>query len=332
MVLRSGSCKTNFREIARELNLSPMTVYRVMNNEPTVRRETRTRVIDALNRHGYFTHKPQKNIKIMFDFTEYEYLTYYGQMLMQNVSKLNFLCYAVDHRREKQRFLDLAAVCEVAVFASNPDEQTITEAKTNNPDLYTINLSTLCNVADVTLSPNNAWGSELAAQHFYRMGHRHIGVYYSEGLTRTDRYKVFFAEMKRLDPDCRIDMIPESIRADTASVLRNYFNSTFPTAIFFLSGRYAEIFLHCFLERDPERFRDLSVMTFDNPQDLAFRKYHYDFDRIEFSSPDLLDWAEYYITNRPMMKKRSPIVTQIAVHLVTTGSVKPRRDINGIHC
>ena len=47
----------NFKELARELHVSVMTVYRVLNNEPSVRPATRQRVVEALNRYGYYAHK-----------------------------------------------------------------------------------------------------------------------------------------------------------------------------------------------------------------------------------------------------------------------------------
>ena len=316
--------KINFRELARSLGISIMTLYRVVNDVPSVRRETRARVIDALNRHGYYTHKPKKNIRVLFDFTDHDYLTYFGTLLKNNISKLNYTCFSTDHRKRPREFLDTAAECEVAVFASIPDEETIQSARKVNPDLYTITLSTKSN-ADVTLSPDNTRGSELAARHFHAMGHRHIAVHLSERHpTRMERYKGFYAEMKLLDPECRIDMIAETRGKRTVDVLEDYFNTVdpMPTGLFFLAGQFAEIFLTEFLPGRPDFLQNLSIMTFDRPEDLEFQKLHYNFDRIEFVSRDLLDWAEYYITNRPMVKKRSPIHTTINVHLVKTGSVR----------
>ncbi len=330
MEKRSGSLNVNFTGIARELGISVMTVYRVVNDLPCVRRETRVRVLEALNRHGYFTHKPHKNLKVLFDFTEHAYLTHYGTRLMHNIMKLNGLCYECNHRKNRTAFLDAAAECDVAVFVSIPDAAVIEEARSVNPDLYTITISTRSS-ADVTLSPDNTRGGELAARHFHAMGHRHIAVHLSETHpTRMERYKAFFAEMKLLDPECRIDRIVERPDEPTVSALRNYFESVdpFPTGIFFLAGAFAEVFLTEFSMNGPEKYKSLSVMTFDRPEDLEFTRLHYNFDRIEFISPDLLDWAEYYITNRPMMKKRSPIHTTIDVRLVVTGSVR-RIDSSG---
>ena len=321
---RKGSLKVNFSEIARELKLSPMTIYRVVNNAPLVKRETRARVIEALNEHGYYTHKSPRKIKVLFDFTEHPYLKHYGTQLMRNVAKLNYKCYSTDHRKKPSAFEDTAAECDVAVFISIPDDEVIDRIRRINPDIYTITISTRSN-ADVTISPNNTMGGELVAQHLHAMGHQHIAVHLSATHpTRMERYKAFYAEMKLLNPDCRIDQIIEHENEDTAAVLRNYFASANPkaTALFFLAGAFAEIFLDEFINISKPVLKDISIITFDRPEDLEYTILKYNFDRVEFVSKDLLDWAEYYITNRPMMKKRVPVHTSIKVHLVKNGSVR----------
>lgn len=325
---RRDNGKINFCELARSLGISPMTIYRVVNNVPCVRRETRARVVDALNRHGYYTHTPRKNIRVLFDFAEHPYLTHYGKVLMSNISRLNYTCFSTDHRKNAQHFFDTAGECEVAVFVSIPEPEAIGLARRANPDIYTITLSTR-SCADVTLSPDNTRGGEMAAEHFHRMGHRHIAVHMCERHpTRQERWSAFFARMKELDPDCRLDVIREAAGDGTAAVLERYFSGTdrLPTGLFFLAGEFAENYCQEFLPNAPAPLRELSVMTFDNPADLEFRRLHYDFDRIEFSSRDLVAWAEYYITNRPMMKRRSPIHTSIEVRPVITGSVRNIND------
>lgn len=315
--------KINFRELARSLGISVMTLYRVLNNVPTVRSDTRARVVEALNRHGYYTHAPRRESRVLFDFTDHDYLSHYGARLMKRIAALGCTCFAADHRKAPQRFFDLAGECDVAVFASIPDPGTVDLARKANPELYTITLSTSGN-ADVTLSPDNTRGGELAAEHFHARGHRHIAVHLCERHpTRMERFKGFCAELRWLDPGCRIDPVPERAAENTAAVLREYLSRVDvpPTGLLFLAGEFAENYLLDFLPSAPEPWRKLSVMTFDNPGDLEFRELHYDFDRVEFASRHLLDWAEYYITNRPMLEKRSPIRTCIDVRLVVTGSV-----------
>ena len=314
----------NFRKVARNLGVSVMTVYRVVNGAVHVHPKTRMRVIDELNRYGCFVHSPQREIKLLFDFTDHPYLTYYGRQLMSRLSSLGYPCLASDHRKNHEMFLNMVSECDTAVFASIPDNEIISAARAANPDIYTITLSTTGN-ADVTLSPNNIKGAELAADHLFANGHRHIAVHCAERHpTRLERLKAFSAQMKILSPDCRIDIILEKNGENTADALQKYFRKVrnTPTALFFLAGEFAMLYHRDFEPILPEKCRDLSILTFDRPDDWEFDILNYDFDHIEFFSNDLLDWAEYYITNRPMMKKRTPIHTSTDVRLVIRGSVK----------
>ena len=324
MERRTGSLNVNFREIARELGVSAMTVYRVVNLDPAVRRETRERVTDALNRCGFFTHRRGKRFKVLFDFIDHPYLSHYGEKLLANIRELGFHCCRTCHRTARTEFLDTAAVCDVAVFLSVPDNAIIDEARRVNPDLYTVTLSTRSN-ADVTLSPDNTRGGELAACHLVRHRHRHIAVHLAERHpTRMERCKAFCGEMRFLAPECRIDFIHEGKKEQTAPLLRRYFDTVdrLPDSILFLAGEFADTYRRELLEPEPERFSGIGVLTFDHPQDQRFAHLDYHFDCIGFRSENLLEWAEYYITNRPMMKKRSPIHTLIDVRLVGSGSIR----------
>ena len=324
MERRIGSLNVNFREIARELGLSPMTIYRVVNLDPCVSRETRERVTDALNRCGFFTHRRGKRFKVLFDFIDHPYLSHYGEKLLHNIRELGFHCSRTCYRTARTRFLDMAAVSDVAVFISVPDSTIIDEARRVNPDLYTVTLSTRSN-ADVTLSPDNTRGGELAARHLARHRHRHIAIHLAERHpTRMERCKAFCGEMRFLDPDCRIDFIHERRTEQTAPLLRSYFDSVdrLPDSILFLAGEFADCYRRELLEPEPERYSGIGVLTFDHPLDQRFAHLEYNFDCIGFRSQDLLEWAEYYITNRPMMKKRTPIHTLIEVQLVENGSIR----------
>lgn len=333
MGLKNGIGKINFREIARGLNISVMTLYRVLNNEPSVSPETRARVTEALNRYGYYTHKPAREIRIIFDFCDHVYLQHYGMQLMQRLSHHDYSCIATDHRKNPRKFLDAAAESDIAVYCSVPDNRIIQEAKKNNPDIYQISVYTKCD-ADIVISSDNNLGGELAAEHLYSMGHRHIAVYLSESHpTRFDRYHSFFAKMKSLDPACRIDCIHEKRGETLPDVCSQYFKTVhpMPTAIFFLTGGSAQTFYLVFLRERQEEFKDLSIMSYDHPENVAQDPEILEkFDRIEFLPQDILDWTEFYIINRPMMKNRTTVHTGIKPYLKIAGSVKKRNGISEI--
>ena len=324
MERRTGSLNVNFHEIARELGVSAMTVYRVVNLDPAVKRETRERVTDALNRCGFFTHRRGKRFKVLFDFIDHPYLSHYGEKLLTNIQKQGFHCCRTSHRTARTDFLDPAAGSDAALFLSVPDNAIIDEARRVNPDLYTVTLSTRSN-ADVTLSPDNTRGGELAARHLFRHRHRHIAIHLAERHpTRMERCKAFCGEMRFLDPECRLDFIHERKTEQTTPLLRHYFDTVdkLPDSILFLAGEFADTYRRELLEPEPERYGRIGVLTFDHPQDQRFAHLDYNFDCIGFRSQNLLEWAEYYITNRPMMKKRSPIHTSIEVRLEENGSIR----------
>ncbi len=325
MEARDGYKNINFRALARELGISIMTLYRVVNNHPSVRPAMREKVIDALNRHGYYALHQNRKIRIVFDFSDNLYQMHYGTQLMQRLSAREYQCIVTDHRKEPERFKDAAAESDILVFCSIPDASTVDAVRTLNPELYTISLYTRCG-ADITISADNTLGGELAAEHLHRMGHSHIAVNMAlSHPTRLERYQSFYGRMKLLNPACRIDPVEERPGIGFVRSLLEYLDhvDVAPSCLFFPAGGFAQIFYEQVIARDPRSFRNLSIMSYDRPCDFWPMPEHVqEFDRIEFKSDDLLNWTEYYILNRPMMKDRTPIHTSIRTTLKVVGSVQ----------
>lgn len=101
--------KINMRQLARDLGISVMTLYRVLNNEPTVRPATRKRVIDALNKRGYYANQETAR-KIVVDFSNNHYLLFFGTILLQQLSNDGFTIIATNHREKRIAFLDAIAM------------------------------------------------------------------------------------------------------------------------------------------------------------------------------------------------------------------------------
>lgn len=324
MKIRQGNLKVNFTQIARELEISVMTIYRVVNNAPRVSRATRIRVTDALNRYGYFTHRNSPVNRVLFDFTDHPYLRRMGERLIRRLPGNEFNSQSCDHRQNPTAFFDAVAESDIVVFCSIPDDALVAETRKVNPDVYTITLTTESS-ADVTITPNNKQGGELVAHHLHQLGQTHIAVFLSDTHpTRMERYKSFRGQMALLNPDCRIDEIHHHAEEPFAKAIELYFADITedPGVIFFPAGGFAQEFWEKFKTRQPERFRSIGIMSYDRPEDLSETPDSIQlFDRIEFVPEHILDWAEYYITNRPMMKKRSPVHTCVNSTLVVNGSV-----------
>ena len=122
MEKRSGNLKTNFSEIARELGISRVTVYRVVNQSPLVAPATRTRVLEVLNRHGYYTHRRIRHSRICFDFCQHLYLTEMGEILMKRLPESEYILYRTDHRRNTEEFFNTVSLCDAVVFCSIPED------------------------------------------------------------------------------------------------------------------------------------------------------------------------------------------------------------------
>lgn len=327
MEKRKGNLKTNFSEIARELQVSRGTIYRVVNQSPLVAPATRTKVIEALNKNGYFTHHRFRKSRILFDFCDNGYLRTIGEKLLKRLPENEYSSFLTDHRKDEEGFLNTAASCDAAVFCSNPSPGLIEKVRQLNPDLFTINLNTE-STADVTITPNNKLGGELAAQHLFSLGQKRIAVFLPQThLTRMERYKGFIGEMKILDPEAVILPIDAHEKEPFCRTFERFFekNKILPDTIFFLSGSSAQQFWESFSAKGAP-YDKIGIMSYDRPEDIFETKKDYRlFDRIEFEIRHLLDWAEYYITNRPMMKKRSPIQTSTGVVLVREGSIHPKK-------
>lgn len=320
----SNSSAASLRAVARRLGISIMTLYRVLNDVPTVRPETARRVLEELNRCGCYAHRRTRKQQIVFDVADHFYLRGLGLRLMNKVSGENS-CILTEHRKNPEHFFNAAAESDVAVFFSIPEDDLIRKVRGENPNLYTVTITTR-SCADVTITADNTRGGELAARHLHGNGHRHIAIHLCEEQpTRMERYKSFFAELKALDPGSRIDTVRQPAGTGVAEAFRRYFDEVdvMPTALFFVAGGYAQAFWNEVAEPGPERYRELSIMSYDRPEDIFddTRSLH-PFDRIEFSAQDILDWVEYYVTTRPVLRTRSPIHTNIDVRLVKAGSVK----------
>ncbi len=317
----NGNLHVNFSLIARELGVSVMTIYRVVNDAPHVSGKTRAAVIERLNAHGFFSRRNLAQRRILFDFSGHPYLSWLGQKLRQRFPDTA----ESNHRDNPEKFFNAAALADTVVFCSNPSDTLIRRIKTENPELYTITLTTE-SCADVTITPDNKLGGELMARHLHRHGHSRIAVHLAEEHpTRMERYKSFRGEMEVLNPECRIDEIRQKKGEAFHSVIENYFRADHhPSAICFLAGGFGQRFWEEFCVSDEPFCRGLSIMSYDRPDSiLPPGKEIHPLDRIEFDPQNIVDWAEYYILHPPMMRNISPIHTCVRTYLQISGSVKP---------
>lgn len=307
--------RVNFRKIAEELNVSHMTLYRVINNVQEVKESTRTRVIEALNRHGYYRNERVKPQTVIIDVDRSErsfYMRSLAETLMKRLSVHAFQCIETSHATERRQFLLACRNADLAILAPMKDRTVYDEAKDVNPDLFILNLQG-DTVGDVAIASNDFLGGELAAHHLYSFGHdRHVAVMmpdvHDQRHSFRNRYKGFLSEMLLLSPKCRIDVLeyPMLDLPRNDKVLDAFFRRKKRPGAFFCPGKYFADKLFQFCSRHGISIPDeLSLIGYDKPSSLMPESSVY--DRVVFDPEQLVNWAEHFIMNRPVMKCRSPV-------------------------
>ncbi len=323
--------RINFRKIADELKLSHMTLYRVINNAGGVKDSTRARVIETLNRHGYYMADQKKKQTIVFDFDESD-LSYYMRdlmrQLMERISIHDFACVTTSHRTDRRRFLQEAEKAEVVVFGPMYEKRLLPLLKDLNPELLVINLLD-DTVGDIAIASDDFQSGKIASEHLIKNGHtEHVAVTASLSgeLVKhsfVNRAKGFLTEQRFSVPKCRIDLLdyPLVTKDDNRKFLDRTFRrwKKLPSAIF-CTGSYMadQIFRYC-AEKGIRIPEDLSLLGYDKPHSPEKALIY---DRIYFEPEQIVNWAEFFLLNRPVLKTRDPIHVLLDTKLEIHGSVK----------
>ena len=128
--------------------------------------------------------------------------------------------------------------------------------------------------------------------------------------------------MKRLAPDCRIDIL-EQRSGDLSGFFRNYFfeQNKRPTAILFVMCYSASLFRLAVLPNLPDEMKNIGVMSYDSIADMNPAGETDKLDRVDFSMEELLRWMEYLLNNRPMLGCRNSVEISINMELFVENSV-----------
>lgn len=291
---------------------------------------TKKRVIEALNKRGYNAYQGQTGRRVVFDFGNNNYLLYFGTQLMQSLSDNGFSIVATNHRERRIAFLDAAAEAEVVVFCSEPDESIVAEMRKQNPQIYSISLFGYARNVDVILRSNDALGGAQAAHHLHALGHRkHVAVHHHWNHPDAERRIFYFtSEMKRLAPDCRIDVLRSLPGRELCQTCQEYFirNRETPSAIFFVMDFGAQEFCNAVLPFLSDDMKSIGILSYGVYEKISARDMvSANIDRIDFSAEDILRWILYLVINRPMLGCDGSMEMMAETKLYAAGSVPDLR-------
>lgn len=311
--------KVNLRNVARELDLSPMTLYRALNTPSMVNSKTRKRILSVLNKRGYFSRPRKISDNILLDPGNSYMRSRFSIPLLQRLTNRNLTCLILPEGksdREMMRFFENASTL---ICCSFPDAERIQKIKDVNPDIFVINLLG-GNVGDVSINPDDWGGGALAAEYLHQKGCRHIAVCTClKEPNHINRTRGFIGTMTLLDPKARIDIVTLNPMGRIIE-LEEYFSNmeNIPSAVYFTNGGVLDYFLLFVSQVRPEFLKTVNILSFDTPGKDSPSLY-YAIDRLCFSDEAVLYWAEYYVTTTPLMKdfQKKHAVVDISIVNVT---------------
>jgi DNA-binding LacI/PurR family transcriptional regulator len=180
---------SSVRVIARELDVSPATVSRVLNNHPDVDEQTRARVMERINAHGYFPKVgPRLANVVALAYPEDPVRTEYGSFesslltgIMRGLGEQHFDLKLISIRRDKDpketysQFFMRKGVRGVVLRCFRHTRQTISEiAAERFPAVVVSEHFDDPNVNSIRAESYSA--SRRAVEHLISLGHRRIAL------------------------------------------------------------------------------------------------------------------------------------------------------------
>ena len=134
--------------------------------------------------------------------------------------------------------------------------------------------------------------------------------------------------MKRLAPDCRIDVLRSLPGRELCQACQEYFirNRETPSAIFFVMDFGAQEFCNAVLPFLSDDMKSIGILSYGVYEKISARDMvSANIDRIDFSAEDILRWILYLVINRPMLGCDGSMEMMAETKLYVAGSVPDLR-------
>ena len=316
--------KTTQKAIADKLGLHVRTVSRVLNHADSVKPETRQRVIEELNKYGYFFNTHTKPETVVVDIQS-GYLEKNALLLMEMLSLHDLHFLMTNHRKDLQHFYRTVQSADVVVFCSTPEAGIIEETARINPDIYRINLfSHGIPGAEVSIEPDNDVLAKRSAKYLVQNGHKNIWIISSnESVSVLERTKSFTGEMSVSHPECSCRIIFGPLSFELGRILERELSdkSKIPTALYcpglYLGWHTAQV-LQKLQYKVPE---EISLLINDLPEEFSY-EMPFKPDTVYSRIADTVELAQFHILNRLMLKSANSIVASPGTHFQANGSVR----------
>ena len=309
--------KKTYRDIAAELSLHVKTIYRVLNNAPNVRPVTRRRVIAALSRNGFFDAARIGKERIVIELPERNWSRQIAEQLIRKLDLRFFDLCPLAPDSSRQEFLRAVESASTVVLLSDPSAEWIARIADANPDAGIINIFGN-EGGNITLGEDHYLGGKLAARHLRGNAIRSVSMFsYDFRTGHRNRGDAFADEFLRNHPEGTLRRYPDG------NPERFLDPEAMPEAFFATCGELGLRIYRFLTERGVRVPQDVSLLIYDGPAEAYVRDFP-PVDAVEFSIPQVIDLAEYYITKRPLLLHHGPFSSRVAPRIVVRGSVRKK--------
>ncbi len=312
--------KSSYRSVAEKLGISEKTVYRVIHNTGQVHDSTRKKVFAELNKSGYFSHKQNNDLNVVFEMTTQSFFYPVAIALMEFLSLHNISFRVIDSRKNRVFFETLVCEASIVIWGSPNISSSMERIKKSGSDALHIVLGNE-NCGDINISMDSLHCGQLAAQHFHANGHSRIALCVTNTTAEHfARESAFIGEMKRLNPDSEIEILQgeDSSLNLVKKVIAKYKEKKITGCFCPYEYMACVIASGCNLQgiRIPD---DISIVCCDQPKNDRFALK---LDYIAAEMQEWIQWLEFLIMNRPLMTNPQPLRMRFVPKLSVNGSVK----------
>lgn len=313
--------RLSYRQLAKEAGVSFKTLYRVLNNEPSVRPTTRKKVIRVLNLNGCNDGRLPQNRNIVISSGEGSYLRFWAEKFIEQLSGYPYHLDLIPFSGNHAKFLIAVENATAVVIFGAITEALYKEIRWRNPDAQLINIAG--NSGDVLINVNHFDQGMMAAEYLYQKGHRNIRIITSPELYRQAAICRVYgcAAVFQYKYDLNVDRIS----LDDLEQFQKVSDDNRPSAFYASNSWLAEEAVRRLRRQNLQYPADYSILSTglqgDSPCAVT------DLDCIYHKPEELAELAEYFLIKRILTGTIKHITTHVDNYLHIAGSVSDRNQM-----
>ena len=312
--------RPSLKKIAEKTNYSLRTIFRVLNNDPAVKAETREKVVRVLNIHGYCVEYHTGQEKVVVDvscnsiFTDSLADEIIARLRLENYNTVKTYSW-----REPEKFRRELTDANIVIFTEHPKLDWNQIAREINPEIFRVSIfGENSENSELYIAADNLGSARSAVRYFCEERKcKNIAVICSAFLLDSqERAQTLRGGVENDFPLVHCKLLQFHNEQEILNFY-HYFGAEWD-GIFYTNG-YPWVLLAPLLQRDRKNpvqvlFNDpdliLKMCTLP-PCGLKLDAY------IKFSRSQIREFVAFYLRNRPLLKDQPRLITLLPTEFRT---------------